>query len=343
MEPTELWRQIRRHPDVREALEAMWPVLTPAQLLHDLFGSKALLRLAAGKHLTPEQIDQLHRPRSESVDQVVFTHDDVPLLDEALALLGPRPRRRVTADDDGVRTYGHIVIDEAQDLSPMQLRMLTRRSLNGSMTVVGDIAQSTGAWAHASWDEILALLPDKRPARREELTVGYRIPAPNMELAARVLAVAAPDLAPPRAVRQDGREPVLARVEEGGPLGPAVVEAVRAEVASVGSGNVAVICPASRVEECSEALHGAGIEHGVAIEQGLNHQVTVVPVGIVKGLELDATVVVDPDGILIEEAQGLRALYVALTRATKHLTIVHVGDLPDVLAPGHVGAPQPVG
>ena len=106
-----------------------------------------------------------------------------------------------------MRTYGHIVVDEAQDLSPMQLRMLTRRSLNGSMTVVGDIAQSTGAWAHADWDEVLRLLPDRRPSRRAELTVGYRIPAPNMALAARVLAEAAPELVPPRSVREDGRPP----------------------------------------------------------------------------------------------------------------------------------------
>ncbi|MCB0964943.1 MAG: AAA family ATPase, partial [Acidimicrobiales bacterium] len=171
LDPDEVWRQVRRTPEVRAALEEMWPVLTPAQLLHDLFGSKALLHLAAGRHLSRERADLLHRPRSASVDDVVWTHDDVPLLDEARALLGPKPRRR-KRDDDEIRTYGHIVIDEAQDLSPMQLAMISRRSLNGSLTVVGDIAQSTGAWAHADWDEILALLPDRRAPRREELTVG---------------------------------------------------------------------------------------------------------------------------------------------------------------------------
>ena len=225
----------------------------------------------------------------------------------------------------------------------MQLRMLTRRSLNGSMTVVGDIAQSTGAWAHADWNEILALLPQKRPARREELTVGYRIPGPNMALAAQVLAVSAPDLRPPQSVRQDGRPPRLQRVGEFDDLGAAIAAAVRAEIEAVGNGNVAVICPASRTEEASAALTAVGIDHGVAIEQGLNHQVTVVPVGIVKGLELDATVVVDPAGILEEEAQGLRALYVALTRATKLLTVVYPGELPDVLRPAVAPQPQPVG
>ncbi len=338
----ELWRQIRRQPDVVAALEEMWPVLTPAQLLHDLLGSKALLRLAGGRRLSEADVDLLHRPRARSIDEVVFTHDDVPLLDEARASLGPKPRAR-KRDEDEVRTYGHIVIDEAQDLSPMQLRMISRRSLNGSLTVVGDIAQSTGAWPHDDWDEILSQLPSKRPARREELTVGYRIPAPNMELAARVLAASAPDLRPPRSVRESGRPPRVERVQDQADLGPAVVRAVREEVAAVGSGNVAVISPASQVEACSEALTAAGIEHGVAIERGLNHQVTVVPVGIVKGLELDATVVVDPAGILSEEAQGLRALYVALTRATKFLTIVHAGPLPAVLASTRAPEPQRVG
>lgn len=334
LEPTELWANIRKLDVVVQAMESMWPVLTPAQLLHDLFGSKALLHLAAKKVLSSAQIELLYRPRSPHVNDVVFTHDDVPLLDEALALLGPRRRNQ----DDEIRTYGHIVVDEAQDLSPMQLRMLTRRSLNGSMTVVGDIAQSTGAWAHADWNEILDRLPNRRPARREELTVGYRIPAPNMALAARVLAVSAPDLKPPRSIRQEGRQPELFVLPEGAGVGPSVVAAVQGELAQISSGNVAVICPASRVQECSAALELAGIEHGVAIEKGLGHQVTVVPVGIVKGLELDATVVVDPAGIIAEEAQGLRALYVALTRATKLLSLVVAGNMPQVLVEPNIPA-----
>ena len=164
-----------------------------------------------------------------------------------------------------------------------------------------------------------------------------------MDLAARVLARSAPDLRPPQSVRQDGRPPQFVRVDGPDGLGPATALAVRDEIAAVDNGNVGVICPASRVQECSDALNALGIDHGVAIEQGLNHQVTVVPVGIVKGLELDATVVVDPDGILAEEAQGMRALYVALTRATKLLTVVHAGDLPAVLAPVELAQPQSVG
>ena len=176
--PDEVRERTRATPEVREALERMWPVLTPAELLHDLFGSKALIELAARRHLDPDERAALFRPRSEDVGSVVWTHDDVPLLDEARALLGPRRRRRSEdgTDPDEVRTYGHIVVDEAQDLSPMQLRMLARRSLNGSMTVVGDIAQATGVWAHRDWDDILEHLPKKRPSQRAELSIGYRIP-----------------------------------------------------------------------------------------------------------------------------------------------------------------------
>jgi DNA helicase IV len=324
--------RLRHSLEVREALDWMWPVLSPAQLLHDLFGSRALLKSAAGSRLSEAEVDALHRDRSATVDEVVFSADDVPLLDEARAILGARPRRKGRpADDDDVRTYGHIVIDEAQDLSPMQLRMLGRRSLNGSMTVVGDIAQATGAWAHGSWDEILALLPDRRPPRRAELTIGYRIPAPNMELAARVLRVAAPDLSPPRSIRQSGTVPQLVRVPSEAALGAAVASAALTELDEVGAGNLGVIVPTSLVDAVSDGLTAAGITFGLASRNGLDERITIVPIALTKGLELDATVVVEPAAIVDEEAQGLRALYVALTRSTKRLTLVHARPLPDAL------------
>jgi DNA helicase IV len=324
--------RVRRTDDVRAALDWMWPVLTPAQLLHDLFGSKALLRSAAGIDLSDEERDALYRERGEAVDDVVFTNDDVPLLDEARALLGPRPRRRSRpSEDEDVRTYGHIVVDEAQDLSPMQLRMLGRRSLNGSMTVVGDIAQATGAWAHANWDEIIAQLPDRRPARRAELTIGYRIPAPNMELAARVLRVAAPDLAPPRSIREDGDRPRFVSVMPDDDLGRAVADVAVSELEAVGTGNVGIIVPSSMVELVTNGLERAGVAFGDATRHGLDERITVVPIALAKGLELDASVVMEPAAIVEQEAQGLRALYVALTRATKRLSIVHARPLPDYL------------
>ena len=110
------------------------------------------------------------------------------------------------------------------------------------------------------------------------------------------------------------------------------------ELAAVETGNLAVICPASLVDPVAAALAAAGIDHGVAQQQGLSQQVTVVPVSMVKGLELDATVVVEPAAMVEEEPQGMRALYVALTRATKLLAVVHARPLPEAMAaPGHAG------
>ena len=320
-------RERARHElPTREALEWMWPVLTPAHLLHDLYGSKSLLHSASRGRFTTDEIERLHRPRAGHADDVVWTFQDVPLLDEARALLGYRPGRR---DEDAIRTYGHICVDEAQDLSPMALRMIKRRSLNGSMTIVGDIAQATGSWAHDDWESVLDHLPDKHEPRRRELTIGYRIPAPAMELANRVLPFAAPDLRPPDAVRTDGEPPRV--VAASGGLGPAVVGAIRDELDAVGNGNVAVIVPGSLFDFVRVALDDGGIAHGGPSRHGLDQQVAVVPVRLVKGLEVDAAIVVEPGRIVAEEVQGVRSLYVALTRATKRVAVVHDEPLPGML------------
>ncbi len=332
VEAHEVRERLRHAPQIVEALERMWPILTPADLLHDLYGSHALIDLAGEKLLRAEERVALFRKRSGSVTEATWTVDDVPLLDEARSLLGPKPRRRKQGQpaDDEVRTYGHIVVDEAQDLSPMQLRMLTRRSLNGSMTIVGDIAQATGAWAHADWDEVLDQLPDRRPPRRAELTIGYRLPGPNMVLAAKVLALAAPDLTPPSSVRENGDEPRFVAAPAGG-LAAAALQAAIEERATVDPGSVAVIVPDSLLGEVGAAFEASGVDFGRAARNGLNSQITLVPVSLVKGLELDASVVVEPAAILEEEVQGARALYVALTRATKRLVLVHERPLPEVL------------
>lgn len=325
--PEVVRERLRGDLAVREALERMWPVLTPAELLNDLYGSPALLKLAAHRHLEPTEWKLLGRPRGPVAADVVFTNHDVPLLDEALELLGPRPRHR---DEDAVRTYGHIVVDEAQDLSPMQLRVLDRRSLNGSMTIVGDIAQSTGAWAHDDWSSVLTHLPSRRPPRRAELSVGYRVPGPIMDVASKVLRLAAPGLQPPRSIRHAGEEPIVTGCDDEG-LDLEVADAVRRELKAVGTGNVAVVVAPSMLDRADLALADAGIDHGRATRQGLDRQVTVVPTPLVKGLELDSVIVVEPAAILREEVRGPQSLYVALTRSTKRLSIVHAEPLPAVL------------
>ena len=332
-DPSSVKDAVRSLPEVREALERMWPVLTPAQLLHDLFGSKALLKLAASTVFGEAEYLSLHRPRSADVAEVRWSEHDVALLDEARNYLGPRPVRRGSvpgegADPDEIRTYGHIVIDEVQDLTPMQLRMASRRSLNGSMTVVGDIAQATGALAPDSWDDVLAHLPDNRPSRVIGLSVGYRIPDLIMELANRVMMAATPSLRAPVSVRAGDERPEFVTVEQPAGLFGAVAAATADLVDALPGGSIAVVTPDALVDEVSAALERAGIEHGRATRQGLNVGTTVVPVSVVKGLELDGVVVVEPAAIVRAESQGLRALYVALTRSTRRLTVVHAEALP---------------
>ncbi|MGD9999100.1 MAG: ATP-binding domain-containing protein [Ilumatobacteraceae bacterium] len=324
---------VRALPEIREALERMWPVLTPAQLLHDLYGSKALLKLAAGKFLDEDEYLSLYRPRSADVTDVRWTDHDVAVLDEARHYLGPRPARRgVPNDEEEVRTYGHIVIDEVQDLTPMQLRMATRRSLNGSMTVVGDIAQATGALAPDDWSDVLAHLPANKGSRIIGLSVGYRIPEKIMELANRVMMAATPALRSPVSVRVGDEQPEIVAVDRVEDLFRDVAEATAAMAQAEPTGSIAVVAADEMVDAVSDALASRGIEHGRATRSGLTERITVVPVSVVKGLELDGVVVVEPAAIVTSELQGLRALYVALTRSTKRLAVVHARPLPPAMA-----------
>jgi DNA helicase IV len=341
--PQEVREAVRTLPEIRASLERMWPLLTPAELLHDLFGSKALLKLAASKHLQEHEYLALHRQRLDDVTRVRWTDNDVALLDEARNYLGSKPTRNPAQngqDPDEIRTYGHIVVDEVQDLTPMQLRMVSRRSLNGSMTVVGDIAQATGALAPNDWEDVLRHLPDQKPSRVIGLSVGYRIPSQIMALANQVMLAATPTLRAPTSVRQSDHAPEFVHSTLGGLLGD-VAAATRALADEINDGTIAVVAPDSMVDGVSQVLEAAGIEHGRATRTGLEQGVTVVPVSVVKGLELDGVVVVEPSTIVEEELQGLRALYVALTRSTRRLTIVHAGALPAAMGLPSTPAPGP--
>jgi DNA helicase IV len=302
----------------------MWPQLTPHELLHDLYGAPVLLQLAGTEVLSKDEVDVLHRRRSASFDEVPWTSADLALLDEARVLLGPRRRG---SDEHDTRTYGHIVVDEAQDLSPMQLRMLARRSLSGSMTVVGDIAQGTGHWAPDRWDQVLEHLPARSEARIVELTVNYRTPGEIMDMATRLLPAAAPGVRPPRSVRHTGEGPVFVRAGED--LTARVADVVRGLAAE--RGTVAVIAPPSLSDAVGRALSEAGIDYGEPSRTGLDADVTLLPLATAKGLEFDSVVVVEPARIVREAPQGLRALFVALTRPTRSLSVVHAEPLPDAL------------
>ena len=335
-EPSKLRERFSRHPEVMEAFERMWPLLTPAQLLRDLYGSRALLRSAAGEVLADAETEQLYRPRGDSEADYEWSDADVPVLDEAYSVLGPRSRSRKRRSDTEMRTYGHIVVDECQDQPPMALRMIARRSLNGSMTLVGDIAQATSAHAPSSWHEILAHLPSGPVAPRlSELTLSYRIPQPSLELANQVLAAAAPGLAPPAAVRIDGAPPRFVKAPED--VAQAVLNTVVFEAAELDGGSMLVVSPAEHMDDIAGLLAAAGVDFGRATAASrnatgaLHPHVTLAPVRLCKGLETDGVVVVEPAAMVDEEPQGLRALYVALTRATKRVAVVSSRPLPEPL------------
>ncbi len=341
----ELGRALLAVPALAGALDRMWPRLSAEELVHDLLGAPPLLAQAGRGLLSPAEQRRLVRRRATSLDEIPWTLADLALVDEAGVWLGPRrPRRRSagasaataaagTSSSGEIRTYGHIVVDEAQDLSPMQLRMVARRSLSGSITVVGDIAQATGPWAPVSWDEVVAHLPDQRPARYAELTVSYRTPAEVVALSAPVLEAAAPGMVAPTAVRRTGVTPVVVPVTDPAALAGTVVEVARQLMAEVAPGTVAVLAPTSLVAELAVGLDLAGVSATDPRRDGLGAPLSLLPVDLANGLEFDAVVVVEPGTVVREAAQGVRALYVALTRPTRRLAMVHARPLPSVLAP----------
>ncbi|MEU0196606.1 MULTISPECIES: UvrD-helicase domain-containing protein [unclassified Streptomyces] len=318
-------------------LDAWWPELTPATVLDAMADERRLGRWAR-RILNPGEVRKVAR----SLRRDGYSVHDIAMLDELQAVLGaparPRKKRELDPLDQltgleelmpvreesqreraerlaAERTeYAHVIVDEAQDLTPMQWRMVGRRGRHATWTVVGDPAQSS--WsdpdeAAEARDEALGT----RPRRRFELTVNYRNPAEIAELAARVLALAMPGSVAPKAVRSTGVEPRFTVVED--TLG----DTVRAEAARLlerVDGTVGVVVAMQRREEARRWLAGLGDR--------------VVALGSLeaKGLEYDATVVVSPAEIADESPAGLRVLYVALTRATQQLTVVSAErDEPD--------------
>ncbi len=376
---SELADAIRNTPEFKTALQRIWPRLSGQELLHDLFGAPALIRAAGAGLLSEREMDLLWRPRSATLEEIEWSAADAALIDEARVLLGPRRRPRPPAKGpegllDGVDldayspevraaalreaarlaghgaaeldeaefvTYGHIVVDEAQDLSPMELRVLRRRDLTGSMTIVGDMGQATSAASSASWDMVLAVLEPRRAPTRVDLSVSYRTPEEVLDFAAPTLAASGVDLEAPRPVRRVGSRPVVDVVEPSD-LSTALVEAVRREVAAVAPGRTALIAPAQRLDEFVGALRRAGVEVADPREpesRGLAADLVALAAEASHGLEFDAVVVAEPAAIARRGAadgeptpRGLRTLYVALTRPTRRLAVVAGEPLPATLA-----------
>ncbi|WP_345631355.1 HelD family protein [Rugosimonospora acidiphila] len=299
-------------PALANLAERLWPQQSAPAFLRDLFGSRQRLRTAAGDEFTEAETASLVRRGADRLSQEVWSAADLPLLDELDHLInGPKDR------------YGHVVVDEAQDLSPMQLRSVGRRSTTGSLTLVGDIAQSTGPWARDDWAEVTRHLPDRLPTAVAELRYGYRVPRQLYRYAARLLPVAAPGARPPEVVRDGPAEPGIHRVGLSERAGRTVALAMRHSAAGL---FVGIVCPPRCRRETEAALAENGVEWSSADRGELGAAVNLVSPREAKGLEFDAVIVVEPEQIVAGDERGHRMLYVALTRATRHLDIVCVGE-----------------
>ena len=287
-------------------LKAAWPAVSPDGLVRALLTSRAALAEAADGILSADEQRLLVRRGAG------WSEADVALLDEARTLLADPPP-----------TFGHVIVDEAQDLTPMQLRMVARRSRDGSLTILGDVAQATGAVAYAGWEDVLPQLPRGEEASVEELRHAYRVPREIMELALPLLDTIAPDVAPPISYRTGAGAPRIREVAEDALLTEAFRET---EKLAKDEGLVAVIAPETLLAETDPA----------AIWEG----VPVLTPRHAKGLEFDHVVVVEPALIATGE-QGLRELYVALTRPTRTLVVVHARPLPAELTGARRGPAAP--
>ncbi len=309
--------ELVRATSFRALTDRLWPPASATDVVRDVLSSKATLSRAASGLFRDDEIEALVRRSSGRSNDESWTRADVALVDEAQWRIAGVPR-----------TYTHVIVDEVQDLSPMEVRMVGRRAATGAMTLLGDLAQSIGEWSYPNWDALLSHLPSRRgPAPRvgvETLTVGYRVPRQMIEMAARLLPSIAPDLAPPLAIRDGDEDPRFVKV----PDGRLIHETVR-EMREAGSrdGSVGVIVPEALRHEVEGGARAGRIEFDGA-DWGRGRKITVMSAREAKGLEFDHVLLIDPSAFIADGVRGRRELYVALTRATQTLTVVHSGELP---------------
>ncbi|HEU4515289.1 MAG TPA: AAA family ATPase [Nocardioidaceae bacterium] len=318
---------VARSRPVKQYADRLWPAVDPARVVMRLLGDAELLAAAADGVLTPEEQQLLLWTKpAKGLASVRWSVADAVLVDEAADIVSRTP------------SLGHVVADEAQDLSPMMLRAVGRRCTTGSTTVLGDLAQATTPWGSRSWGEALAHL-GKPTAHVEQLTRGFRVPGEVIEFAARLLPFIAPDLEPPTSVRQTRGELEVARVDD---VVGAAGEAARRAAERLGS--VGLIAPDALVDKVATALEGAGIGFAVLGQEPpeveaessteFEAKLDLVPASLAKGLEFDHVVLLEPAGLVAGEADrltGLRRLYVCLTRAVTSLVVLHAEDMPPEL------------
>ncbi|MFD7405139.1 HelD family protein [Streptomyces sp. NPDC059866] len=309
---------VARNAAVKAAVKAVWPPVDPAKLVLRLLTDADFLAVHADGILTEEEQKTILWARPvRSVKSAKWSPADAVLIDEATDLVDRTP------------SLGHVVLDEAQDLSPMQYRAVGRRCTTGSATVLGDLAQGTTPWATRSWDEALTHL-GKPDAVIEELTAGFRVPTDVITYASRLLPHIAPGLAPVASVRENPGSFEVRPVTGDADVVAACTQALRNE------GSIGLIAADARVPALAEALTAAGIPYlSPGEETTPDCRLTLVPASLAKGLEYDYVVLDEPRAVVDgepDERTGLRRLYVALTRAVSGLTVTHAAPLPPQLA-----------
>ncbi|MEU3597352.1 UvrD-helicase domain-containing protein [Streptomyces sp. NPDC006798] len=317
---------VARHHAVKAAVKAIWPKVDPAKLVLRLLSEPDFLAAHADGLLDPgEQRAVLWAKPARSVRSAQWSAADAVLVDEATDLVRRTP------------SLGHVVLDEAQDLSPMQYRAVGRRCTTGSATVLGDLAQGTTPWATASWAEALTHL-GKPDAVVEELTAGFRVPREVIAYASRLLPFMSPGLKEVSSVRTAPGSLEIHPVPDGGGdddgrWDAAVVSACRTALTREGS--IGLIAADTRIPALTAALAAAGLPHlAPGEETSADARLTLVPASLAKGLEYDYVVLDDPASVVDgepDERTGLRRLYVVLTRAVSGLTVVHRRPLPEQL------------
>ncbi|MGY0233859.1 HelD family protein [Longispora urticae] len=310
---------VARSKQVRGLLDAVWPKLTPEQVLFRVLSDPERLAGAGEGLFTGEEQAALRWAKPyRSAKSARWSAADAVLLDELAGLIDRTP------------SLSHVMVDEAQDLSPMQCRALGRRCVTGSLTVLGDIAQGTSAWAADDWPTLLAHL-GKPDIRLEVLDRGFRVPEQIIGYAARLLPTIAPGLASPVSVRRAAGA-LRVTPTTAGELSDAVLRACRERLTDEGSvgliaadADIAGLCAHLRAAGLDAALLG---EDEDALESA---RLVCVPAGLAKGLEFDAVIVAEPGRIATAEPRGLHRLYVVLTRAVSALHVLHAEPLPEAL------------
>ena len=314
----EFGEQLLADRDSRAALDGIWRPVNPTSVVRRLLTSRAGLSRAAGGILEPPEQEAVLRRAAGKGRPDPWTAADLPLLDEAEAFVKGDARR-----------FGHVVVDEAQDLSAMALRMVARRAVGSSLTILGDLAQATGPGASRSWTDALAHLGEPEQVRTAELTIGYRLPAAILDYANRLLPEAAPHVTAAVSAREEGEPPQLHRVAAA-ELDSIVV--ARAAALAAEFVTTAVIAPVAQLDALRAELAGAGIDVPAPEASTISHRLSLLPATLAKGLEFDAVVVVEPAAIVAESEHGTRLLFVALTRAVQCVEVVHSQPLPAALS-----------